>query len=121
MDWWNRRTTFAVDGASWRVVSVSPLTEPNVPSAREGFVPSSWKPLPPQPFSSSYWLPHPVQPPPVRCDGAEETLVGGVPHAEFFAGLFDQLAERRIVNVADAMKQVMLDLEIQSAQEPAQH
>src|SRR2546423_13435269 len=57
----------------------------------------------------------------MRRDGAEETLVGGVADAELFAGLFDQLAQRWIVNVADAMKQVMLDLEIQSAQEPAQH
>jgi hypothetical protein len=55
----------------------------------------------------------------VRRDAGEERLVGRVAHAELAARLLHHLRQRRVVHVADAVEQVVLDLKIQATKEPA--
>ena len=55
----------------------------------------------------------------VRSNGITNTAVFNVLNTVFLAGFLDDLADVRIVNVRDLWKQVMLDLEIQSTDEPA--
>lgn len=45
--------------------------------------------------------------------------MGGVSYAELFAGFFYYLAQGGVMDVADSVEQVVFDLEIQAAQEPA--
>ena len=48
----------------------------------------------------------------MRSEGAEETTLRGVAHAELMAGFLDQLGDPHIVRVADAAEQMMLNLKI---------
>ena len=56
----------------------------------------------------------------MRGDGGEEALLGGVADAEIVADFLDHLRQCRIMNVADAVEEVMFNLEIQPAQKPAE-
>ena len=56
----------------------------------------------------------------VRNKGAEHRLVLDVCNVVFEAGLPDQFADPRIVDVADSWEKVMLNLEVQSTQKPKQ-
>src|SRR5688500_2953533 len=66
-------------------------------------------------------LSHLSQPPKMRGDACEEGLVRVVLNPEFPARFLNQLADARVVDVTDAREQVVLNLEIQPAEEPAQH
>src|ERR1044072_9025724 len=67
---------------------------------------------------SAHRLSHPLEPAKVGCQRDEERSVLGVADAEFLAGTLDQFRQVGIVNVANAVEEVMLDLEVQSADEP---
>jgi hypothetical protein len=56
----------------------------------------------------------------VGTDGFSATPVNGVPDTEFGAGLLHDACDARIVDVAHARKQVMLDLKVETTDVPAQ-
>src|SRR5688572_29709527 len=74
-----------------------------------------------EPLRDRLSLSHLSQPAEVRCNPGEECLVRVVLDPEFPARLLNQLADPRVVDVTDAREEVVLDLEIQSAEEPAEH
>src|SRR2546421_12528208 len=56
----------------------------------------------------------------MRVDRGKEGPMLGVFHAELTAHFLNHLRKGRIVDVADLVEQMMLDLEIQASQEPAE-
>jgi hypothetical protein len=56
----------------------------------------------------------------VASDRGEEGFVGVVLDTEFLAGFFDHLGQSGVMDVADLVEQVVLDLEVQAAEEPAE-
>src|SRR5688572_10137437 len=66
------------------------------------------------------WVTHPTQPAPVGADSVETTVMHGIADPELGAGSLHDIRDARIVNVADAGKQVVLDLEVEATDVPAQ-
>ena len=69
-------------------------------------------------FQCGDWPAHPPQPAEMGNETRAEGLVGRVLHSEFPAGLFDQRRKGRVMDMADAREEVVLDLEIQPADVP---
>ena len=59
-----------------------------------------------------------MEPAEVRSHRAKKSFVRRVSDSELATRLFNDLRERGIMHVANAVEQVMLDLKVQTAQEP---
>src|SRR4029453_6427907 len=72
----------------------------------------------PVPCTSGVRHPHASQPTEMGNHAFPERSVLGVCDLKVSTGLFHQLRDRRVVDVADPRKQMVLDLEVQAAEEP---
>ena len=70
---------------------------------------------------SGHRSPHRHQESVMRSQRAEEGSLGGIAHAELVAGLFHHFGDSHVICVANPAEEMMLDLEIQPAEEPAHH
>src|SRR6266508_1393586 len=62
--------------------------------------------------------PHPSQPPEMRRHTCPELLELRVPYPKIATGLFHEVRNRRVIDVADPWEQVVFDLKVQAANKP---